>query len=44
MGFIWLVLALRIILPFQILVFRERGVETLRGRIGFFCSAQVQRH
>lgn len=44
MCFIWLVLALDIILPFQILVFLERRVEMLQGRIEFFCIVQVQRH
>jgi len=44
MGFIWFVLALDSILPFQILVFLERRVETLQGHIEFFCTVQVQRH
>lgn len=38
------VLALDIILPFQILVFLERRVETLQGRSESFCTAQAQRH
>lgn len=44
MGFIWLVLALDIILPFQTLVFLEIRVEMLQGHIEFFCTAQVQTH